>query len=511
MAHFSFCAGFLFEQVASNGVVVVLVDSDESGGQPLEDYPEQLDATLDFVFNTGENGLLASLREQEFIGEIDTSKIMVGGHGVGARIMLERLSLSECEDGAVAGVVLLEPVEKPPIEFGLNEEPNIIPDDSENIPWITPALIMATGLSNEKTLTSIGPCAPEETSNLRFYNKWRGPVFFANAVDFGHLDLLEFGVQYSELGQCVSTSRSRNEKICYRQAVAAHITHFMNKVFFDDPVSDAFINPDVPPDVEETINAVAFKREFAVIELRPDNTFEVVDGQCTFDPEALDQLTRTVLIGVGVFGIFVLLTIGFLFFTASRRSRKEEDRLEKLAEEMQGQSVVPGMGFHSDAFPTRGRPAPRTSRPVSSQFPGSIGEDLDQIPASGASVASSMDDFPSLPRNPFLSAAKDGESVFPESEVGTPREGRKSGKYKPGTKHVSGKWISILGEPENSQNRTSGQAAPLQQVAIPPQVNTAKKGPEGAGAKPNDQDDIAGYLDEQSAVQKQGKKEFLDF
>jgi hypothetical protein len=52
-------------------------------------------------------------------------------------------------------------------------------------------VVSSAGISNTGGL--VPPCAPDELSNIRFWNALNGRAFFNNATDFGHVDFYDPG------------------------------------------------------------------------------------------------------------------------------------------------------------------------------------------------------------------------------------------------------------------------------------------------------------------------------
>ncbi|CAF1017509.1 unnamed protein product [Brachionus calyciflorus] len=59
------------------------------------------------------------------------------------------------------------------------------------LPFLTPTLIIRTGLDNVPSNPLFPPCAPEKVSNGRFYESLSGPTWYLNFTQYGHADILD--------------------------------------------------------------------------------------------------------------------------------------------------------------------------------------------------------------------------------------------------------------------------------------------------------------------------------
>ncbi len=67
-----------------------------------------------------------------------------------------------------------------------------ITNPPKQLPFLTPTLIGATGLSSV-SVGHLNPtsCAPTNISNMRFYESLPGPTFYMNFTTYGHADVLD--------------------------------------------------------------------------------------------------------------------------------------------------------------------------------------------------------------------------------------------------------------------------------------------------------------------------------
>ena len=121
--------------------------------------------------------------------QLDFSTIFVMGHSSGNHITINYLKLG-CHN--VKGMVLLNPVDGVD-PFGFVNDFCIVP--GEKLPFSVPTLIMTAGYDSVPGFNLIGdivpPCAPEELSNMRFYEASNGPLWLNNATLFGHVDFMD--------------------------------------------------------------------------------------------------------------------------------------------------------------------------------------------------------------------------------------------------------------------------------------------------------------------------------
>ncbi len=86
------------------------------------------------------------------------------------------------------GLILLDPVDgfDP---FGIVKD--YITNPPIQLPFITPTLIISTGLDSVSIFSHGVACAPANISNVRFYDSLSGPTWFNNFTSYGHADILD--------------------------------------------------------------------------------------------------------------------------------------------------------------------------------------------------------------------------------------------------------------------------------------------------------------------------------
>mmetsp|Transcript_1489 Transcript_1489/g.1991 ORF Transcript_1489/g.1991 Transcript_1489/m.1991 type:complete len:566 (+) Transcript_1489:157-1854(+) len=334
----------LFEHTATHGLIVVATATDQQSVK-FGEFAKKLESVLSYVF-AGTNGLQDTMAENNVVGKPRLDKVIFGGHGQGARIMLHRATQQECERGTLGGMVMYSPVEdyQVNVDFG---QGTIIPDHpNDNVPWVMPAIMLMTELDNEFASSNTPPCAPDDSSNFRFFNKWRGPIWQTSATTFGFLDLTHSTAGYFVEDSCANgennadPSQDGTNRAKYRQVVAASTLHFVNNILYQDVASKAFLTPTRPQDVKRDING---------LEIYLQRTANLESGEdafagCTFDPDRFPWVTRLVMMIVGGFCGLVIFAGAFIWFKYVRKQGENlnEYDLEKLA--MEHTSIIPGFG-----------------------------------------------------------------------------------------------------------------------------------------------------------------------
>ena len=63
--------------------------------------------------------------------------------------------------------------------------------EGEYLNYDTPVLILSTGMDYIPSNQFYPACAPEEVSNIRFFDAMIGQVWMINATEYGHMDLVD--------------------------------------------------------------------------------------------------------------------------------------------------------------------------------------------------------------------------------------------------------------------------------------------------------------------------------
>ena len=69
--------------------------------------------------------------------------------------------------------------------FGLSH--NTIIEDGKKLPFAVPTFVLSAGRDNKSAYDN-PPCAPDNVSNLHFYDALSGPKWYINFVHYGHID-----------------------------------------------------------------------------------------------------------------------------------------------------------------------------------------------------------------------------------------------------------------------------------------------------------------------------------
>jgi len=215
--------------IASHGYLVLglwAVSSDPAGNFGAE----WLVDTIDWV-NTN---LERRLHEDGVSGhlKVDTENTYFWGHSAGAHVFVEFMK-HRCS--SVKGSILFSPVDgfDP---FGLVDMYAVTPGEYLN--YDTPTLVLMTGLDHTPGFNLVGDivpaCAPEDLSNLRFYDALAGPTWLVNATAFGHADCLEDFYYNTLLVTHFCSTDSTQDRETYKHFVAGEIVSFIKATFDGD-------------------------------------------------------------------------------------------------------------------------------------------------------------------------------------------------------------------------------------------------------------------------------------
>ena len=122
---------------------------------------------------------------------IDVNTTFLLGHSSGAHIITNFMKLG-CRN--VKGISMWSPVDGVD-PFGLWEDFCITPGEKLN--FETPILLLTAGLDGIPGISNTGgivpACAPDELSNLRFWDAFNGRAWLNNATVYGHTDFFDPG------------------------------------------------------------------------------------------------------------------------------------------------------------------------------------------------------------------------------------------------------------------------------------------------------------------------------
>ena len=186
-----------FQHIASHGVIVAGMDekdaspTDKINYQP--DLAKYVQSTVDWLKDGNMKDLLV---ENGATVSPDFSKLMIGGHSAGGHTITELLSDSGCHD--YTGMVLLDPVDG----LGPYNVAELVTKVSSVIHPPLPVNFQIPLLHLENLMDPLSPypekddypsCAPQDMSNDRFFDAWRGPAWQINATYYGHMDVVNMG------------------------------------------------------------------------------------------------------------------------------------------------------------------------------------------------------------------------------------------------------------------------------------------------------------------------------
>merc|ERR1719347_899679 len=210
------------KRIASHGYIVmdpwVLISN------PNDNYQGEW---LAIVQEWVEEKLEDKLHGDGFSAEMhmDNENVFLMGHSAGSHVFVEYLK-HHCN--TVKGQILFSPVDgfDP---FGLVDMFAITPGEYLN--YDTPSLVLMTGLDNTPGFNMIGDivpaCAPEDLSNLRFYDALAGPTWLVNATAYGHADCLEDFYYNTLLVTHFCSTDSTQDREIYKYFVGGEIISFM--------------------------------------------------------------------------------------------------------------------------------------------------------------------------------------------------------------------------------------------------------------------------------------------
>ncbi len=240
----------LFERVASHGYVIVAPHRLDIGSSS-----EEFDAHwLQNIINWCQLNLLDLLLTSGFNGglNLDFINTILSGHSAGCHILCNYLKQLGC--GTTKGVVMMSPVDGTD-PFGLDPDPDFCTINGEKLNFETPTVILPVGLDSVPGHN--GPlwpaCAPEDLSNQRFYDAFRGPVYMINATEYGHIDVNDADSYVSGFVNATHGC-SLNEATTddYRYFVAGEYIAFLEAVFKGNCSMLTYLeDPDVMPEVVE--------------------------------------------------------------------------------------------------------------------------------------------------------------------------------------------------------------------------------------------------------------------
>lgn len=107
-------------------------------------------------------------------------------HSAGGHTTVSYL-VSKC--GLIRTQVLLDPVDG--YDPRSSKTSDFVTHPPDQLAFLIPTLLIASGLSALPKGPGFGPCAPPNISNTRFYDCMPGPTWFLNFTTYGHADILD--------------------------------------------------------------------------------------------------------------------------------------------------------------------------------------------------------------------------------------------------------------------------------------------------------------------------------
>ncbi len=222
----------LFSRVASHGYAIAAPHRTEMGtsteefdAQWLKDFIDWCQFNLlDLLLTSGFNGGL----------NLDFINTFLSGHSAGSHIICNYLKELGC--GTTKGVIMMSPVDGTD-PFGLDPNPNYCTIPGTSLNFETPTVILPAGLDSVSGHEGPfwPPCAPEELSNQRFYDAFRGPVYMINATEYGHIDINDADTFISGMVNmthgCAQNPTTTDN---YRHFVAGEFIAFLEAVYKGD-------------------------------------------------------------------------------------------------------------------------------------------------------------------------------------------------------------------------------------------------------------------------------------
>jgi len=188
--------------VASHGVFVVSMDFRPNMTSPTyqQDVAVLLEKTLPWL-KTAEFSNICKAEGLVSVS-LDWKRLIIGGHSAGGHTVTQAMQ-DQC-NGAT-GLVLISPVDGfiPLIDHPVPYPPIYVVHPPLKVTFQTPLLHIENiydpvpdynpSQYTNQTTNHYPACAPDDLSNDRFFNAWRGPAWQINATKYGHMDILDAG------------------------------------------------------------------------------------------------------------------------------------------------------------------------------------------------------------------------------------------------------------------------------------------------------------------------------
>lgn len=183
---------------------------------------------------------------------LDFTKIFLMTHSSGAHVIVNFLK-SDYGCDNINGLILFSPVDGLD-PFGFLDYYCITPGEKLN--FETPTMVISVGYDNVPGIGEEGsfypPCAPDNMSNLRFWDAINGEAWLINATEYGHGDLLIEFLSDDVIGLLRSCSPGVGNIPIYHSFIAGEVVAFIKGVEGDCEMLKYLEDPSLMPVPAET-------------------------------------------------------------------------------------------------------------------------------------------------------------------------------------------------------------------------------------------------------------------
>ena len=153
--------------------------------------------------------------------DLDNRFILVGHSGGGHT--MTRFLAKACD--TVKMLILLSPVDGLD-PFGKGHK--MIIEDGKKLPFAVPTFVLSAGRDNQGAYDE-PPCAPNNVSNMHFYNAMSGPKWYMNFVHYGHIDF--YNPEYWNWYACSNCDLKNCSYTDYRDGLKLIFIDMVDAVF----------------------------------------------------------------------------------------------------------------------------------------------------------------------------------------------------------------------------------------------------------------------------------------
>lgn len=357
----------LVEQIVSHGMVVVIMTSTTI--VPFDIFYPDLVKKMNPIFEYILGGDLATEMATQS-STPRTDKLIYGGHGQGARIMIQRFiensckgnifgtETCACENGLVAGMVLLSPTEDISTQADVGN--GLVIQDNVRVAWTTPALMVYGDLDHVVGSGGTGFCSPLAISSDHFFDNWEGPIWKIKFDNFGHHDISEHdesGVLCRATDVINDADKSpppagiqltrANYKNLYRRAVAGYVAAFVDGLMKGNPESFLAIQTDL--DTDSSFVAAFDRQDLGVRAARRNVPSDVatagVTAGCEFRGQLFSDEIQALLYATYALGAMaIVFGIPYLYYRWIWKpiQKMKEDLPEGIRVELEKEKLFKG-------------------------------------------------------------------------------------------------------------------------------------------------------------------------